>query len=44
MSVIAAVLVFTVDASTVEAQRYSAYADPEKPVISHVLSDEQNVA
>jgi hypothetical protein len=27
----------------VEAQSYSAYADPEKPVLSFVLSDEQNV-
>lgn len=30
-------------ASDVEAQQYSAYSDPEKPAISFVLSDEQNV-
>jgi hypothetical protein len=29
--------------TTVEAQSYSAYSDPEKPVLSFVLSDEQNV-
>jgi hypothetical protein len=28
---------------TVDAQEYSAYADPEKPVISVILSDEGNV-
>jgi hypothetical protein len=28
---------------SVEAQSYSAYADPQKPVVSFVLSDEQNV-
>ena len=26
-----------------EAQSYSAYSDPEKPVLSFVLSDEANV-
>lgn len=30
-------------AQDVEAQQYSAYSDPEKPAISFVLSDEQNV-
>ena len=28
---------------SVEAQSYSAYADPQKPVVSFVLSDEQNI-
>jgi hypothetical protein len=32
------------DASTVEARQYSAYSDPEKPAISNVLSEGQNVA
>ena len=31
------------DPVSVEAQSYSAYSDPEKPVVSFVLSDEQNV-
>src|SRR5215212_9597969 len=29
--------------SGVEAQRYSAYADPQKPLLSYVLSDQRNV-
>lgn len=29
--------------TAVEAERYSAYADPEKPVISYLLSDPKNV-
>jgi hypothetical protein len=29
--------------SGVGAQRYSAYADPQKPVLSYVLSDQRNV-
>ena len=32
------------DAATVGAQQYSAYSDPEKPAISYVFSDPQNVA
>ena len=32
------------DAAAVEARQYSAYSDPEKPAISHVLSEGQNVA
>lgn len=32
------------DAATGEARRDSAYADPEKPAISYILSDEANVA
>ncbi len=31
------------DSSTVGAQGYSAYADPEKPVVSFLLSDDENV-
>lgn len=31
------------DASAVEARQYSAYSDPEKPTLSFVLSEEQNV-
>jgi hypothetical protein len=37
------VLAFAGYSETVDAQEYSAYADPEKPVISVVLSDEGNV-
>jgi hypothetical protein len=37
-------LAFAGGPEPVEAQSYSAYADPEKPVLSFVLSDEQNVA
>jgi hypothetical protein len=36
-------LAFAGGSEPVEAQGYSAYADPEKPVLSLVLSDEQNV-
>jgi hypothetical protein len=36
-------LVLAGDPVSVEAQSYSAYADPQKPVVSFVLSDEQNV-
>ncbi len=31
------------DSATVEAQEYSAYSDPERPAISFILSEEQNV-
>ena len=31
------------DASAVEARQYSVYSDPEKPALSFVLSEEQNV-
>jgi hypothetical protein len=31
------------DSATVEAQEYSAYSDPERPAISLILSEEQNV-
>jgi len=31
------------DSGTAGAQQYSAYSDPEKPVISLILSEEQNV-
>ncbi len=44
LSSIAAGLIFVNNASTVGAQQYLAYADSEKPVIFHILSDEQNVA
>ena len=37
------VLAFADGSETVDAQEYSAYADPEKPVISVILSDEGNV-
>ena len=37
------VLAFVDGSETVDAQEYSAYADPDKPVISIVLSDEANV-
>jgi hypothetical protein len=37
------VLALAHGSETVDAQEYSAYADPEKPVISVVLSDEGNV-
>jgi len=37
------VVAFADRSETVDAQEYSAYADPEKPVISVVLSDEGNV-
>lgn len=36
-------LVLARDPATVEAERYAAYADPEKPVISYLLSDTANV-
>jgi hypothetical protein len=36
--------VLTGGAATAEASHYSAYSDPEKPTISNVLSEEQNVA
>src|SRR3712207_3934295 len=36
-------LVLARDPVSVEAQSYSAYADPQKPVVSFVLSDEQNL-
>ena len=32
------------DAAPVRAQQYSPYSDSEKPAISYVLSDPQNVA
>jgi flagellar biosynthesis regulator FlaF len=31
------------DSATVEAQAYSTYSDPERPAISFILSEEQNV-
>jgi len=31
------------DRAAVEAQEYSAYSDPEKPVLSYLLSERQNV-
>ena len=31
------------DSATVEAQEYSAYSDPERPAISFIFSEEQNV-
>jgi flagellar biosynthesis regulator FlaF len=31
------------DSAAVEAQEYSAYSDPERPAISFILSEEQNV-
>ena len=37
------VLAFAGRSETVDAQEYSAYVDPEKPVISVVLADEGNV-
>jgi hypothetical protein len=42
LSLAALGLVFTGDPSVVEAEEYSAYADPEKPALSFILSDEQN--
>jgi len=42
-SLLAVGFVLAGDSVAVEAERYSAYADPEKPVISYLLSDPENV-
>ncbi|MGI8909552.1 MAG: hypothetical protein ACR2JR_03225 [Rubrobacteraceae bacterium] len=42
-SLLAVGLVLAGDQVAVDAERYSAYADPEKPVISFLLSDPENV-
>ncbi len=36
-------IVFAGGSAVVEAQEYSAYSDPEKPALSLVLSEEQNI-
>jgi hypothetical protein len=43
LSVAALGLAFLGGSAPVEARQYSAYSDPEKPVISFILSQEQNV-
>ena len=36
-------LAFANASATVEAEEYSAYSDPEKPALSFILSEEQNI-
>jgi hypothetical protein len=36
-------LAFVGGSATVEAEEYSAYSDPEKPALSFILSEEQNI-
>ena len=36
-------LAFVSGSATVEAEEYSAYSDPEKPALSLILSEEQNI-
>jgi hypothetical protein len=41
-AILAISLVIVANSATVEAERYSAYEDPEKPVISYLLSDAES--
>ena len=43
LAVVSALIVLAGDRVGVEAEEYSAYSDPEKPVISVILSEQQNV-
>lgn len=43
LAVIPVGLALAGDRAAVEAEEYSAYSDPEKPVVSYILSQEQNV-
>lgn len=43
LAVIPVGLAIAGDRATVEAEEYSAYSDPEKPVLSYILSERQNV-
>ena len=43
IAVLVGTIVLAGGPATVEAERYSAYADPQKPVLSYLLSDPENV-